>query len=60
MSAKLVETWTKDCGSSARTFQTALIWCVADAARGCEEAGRAHHLTGFLELQTAIYRRFKV
>jgi hypothetical protein len=30
--AKMVETMTKECGSSARTFKSALIWCVADAA----------------------------
>jgi len=37
--AKLVEAWTKECGSSSRTFKSALIWCAADAAGPmCEEA----------------------
>ena len=29
---QLVETMTRDCGTSARTFKSALIWCIADSA----------------------------
>lgn len=29
---QLVETMTRDCGSSSRTFKSALIWCLADSA----------------------------
>jgi hypothetical protein len=37
--AKMVEAWTKESGSSSRTFKSALIWCVAEAAGPmCEEA----------------------
>ena len=29
---QLVETMTRDCGNSSRTFKSALIWCIADSA----------------------------
>lgn len=29
---QLVETMTKDCGNSSRTFKSALLWCIADSA----------------------------
>jgi hypothetical protein len=29
---KMVETMTRECGSSSRTFKSALVWCVADSA----------------------------
>jgi hypothetical protein len=29
---KIVEAMTRDCGSSSRTFKSALVWCVADSA----------------------------
>jgi Protein of unknown function (DUF499) len=30
--AKLIESMTKECGTSARTFKSALIWCAAESA----------------------------
>ena len=29
---QLVESMTRDCGNSSRTFKSALIWCIADSA----------------------------
>ena len=37
---QLVETMTRDCGSSSRTFKSALIWCVADSAGAIHDEAR--------------------
>jgi len=29
---QMVETMTRDCGNSSRTFKSALLWCIADSA----------------------------
>jgi len=35
-----VETMTRECGTSARTFKSALIWCVADTASALRDEAR--------------------
>lgn len=37
---QLVDAMTRECGTSARTFKSALIWCVADTASTLREEAR--------------------
>jgi len=37
---QLVETMTRDCGDSSRTFKSALIWCIADSAGAIHDDAR--------------------
>lgn len=37
---QLVETMTRECGGSSRTFKSALIWCIADSAGAIREEAR--------------------
>ena len=36
----MVDAMTRECGTSARTFKSALIWCVADSASALREEAR--------------------
>jgi hypothetical protein len=38
--AQLVDAMTRECGTSARTFKSAVIWCVADSASALREEAR--------------------
>lgn len=37
---QLVETMTRDCGSSSRTYKSALIWCIAESAGAIHDDAR--------------------
>jgi len=37
---QLVETMTKECGKSGRTFKSALVWCVPDSATTLHDEAR--------------------
>jgi len=37
---KLVETMTRECGNSSRTFKSALVWCIADSAGAIHDEAR--------------------
>ncbi len=37
---KVVETMTRECGSSSRTFKSALVWCIAESAGTIHDEAR--------------------
>lgn len=37
---QVVETMTRECGTSSRTFKNALLWCIADFAGGVQDEAR--------------------